>query len=105
MKPARWRPLALRDVDEAAAWYGEQAGLAVELAFTDALEVAVKTLMRHPGVGSSRHAVLLKLQHLRVWPLKGFPYLIFYIERDADVVIWRVLQMQRDIPAWMRDDT
>ncbi|PPT32842.1 plasmid stabilization protein [Xanthomonas arboricola] len=104
MKPARWRPLALRDVDEAAAWYGEQAGLALELAFADALESAVKMLMQRPGVGSSRHAVLLKLQDLRVWPLKGFPYLIFYIERDTDIVIWRVLQMQRDIPAWMSGD-
>ena len=30
MKPARWRPLALRDVDEAAAWYGAEGGLALE---------------------------------------------------------------------------
>ncbi|WP_253254128.1 type II toxin-antitoxin system RelE/ParE family toxin [Xanthomonas arboricola] len=96
--------MALHDVDEAAAWYGEQAGLTLELAFTDALESAVTTLMQHPGVGSSRHAVLLKLQDLRVWPIKGFPYLIFYIERDTDIVIWRVLQMQRDIPMWMSDD-
>lgn len=66
-------PVELRDVDEAAAWYGEQAGLALELAFADALESAVKMLMQRPGVGSSRHAVLLKLQDLRVWPPKGFP--------------------------------
>ncbi|USJ01415.1 type II toxin-antitoxin system RelE/ParE family toxin [Xanthomonas prunicola] len=104
MKPAHWRPLALRDIDEAAAGYGEQGGLALEGAFTNALESALKTLMQHPGVGSSRHAVLLRLQDLRSWPPTGFPYLIFYIECDADIVIWRVLQMQRDIPAWISDD-
>lgn len=104
MKSAHWRPLALRDIDEAAAWYGEQGGLALEVAFANALESALKTLMQHPGVGSSRHAVLLRLKDLRAWPLKGFPYLIFYIECDTDIVIWRVLQMQRDIPAWISGD-
>ncbi|RFF46142.1 type II toxin-antitoxin system RelE/ParE family toxin [Xanthomonas campestris] len=101
MKPARWRPLALRDVDEAAAWYGAEGGLALELAFTKALESAVTTLMRNPAAGSSRHAVVLKLPQIRVRPLKRFPHLLFYNERATDIVIWRVLHMQRDIPAWM----
>lgn len=35
---------------------------------------------------------------------EGISYLIFYIERNTDIVIWRVLQMQRDIPAWMSGD-
>ncbi|CEE71419.1 hypothetical protein GUF72_10655 [Xanthomonas citri pv. citri] len=45
----------------------------------------------------------MKLQDVRVWPLDGFPYLLFYVERDASIVIWRVLQMQRDLPAWMSE--
>lgn len=66
-------PLALRDVDGAAAWYGAEGGLALELAFTKALESAVTTLMRNPAAGSSRHAVVLKLPQIHVWPLKRFP--------------------------------
>ncbi|WP_369939838.1 type II toxin-antitoxin system RelE/ParE family toxin [Xanthomonas medicagonis] len=103
MKPARWRPLARRDAEEAAAWYGEQGGPTLELAFVDALEAAIKTIARHPGIGSTRHAVLLKLSHLRFWPLEGFPSLIFYVERETHVELWRLLHAQRDIPAWMAE--
>lgn len=56
MKPARWRPLALRDVDEAAAWYGAEGGLALELAFTKALESAVprSCAIRRPVLAATR---------------------------------------------------
>ncbi|QDI04316.1 type II toxin-antitoxin system RelE/ParE family toxin [Xanthomonas cerealis pv. cerealis] len=105
MKPVRWRPLARRDADEAAAWYGEQGGPTLELAFVDALEAAIKTIARHPGIGSSRHAVLLKLQHMRFWPLTGFPYLVFHVQRQTHIDLWRVLHVQRDIPAWIGEET
>ena len=48
MKPARWRPLALRDVDEAAAWYGAEGGRGfARLNFAtspDVLEEAVRRM-------------------------------------------------------------
>lgn len=103
MKPEHWQPLARGDVDDAAARYGEQGGPSLELAFIEALELAIGTIATHPGIGSSRLAVLLKIHDLRVWPLKDFPSLIFYLERQAHVDIWRVLHAQRDIPAWMGD--
>jgi toxin ParE1/3/4 len=31
-----------------------------------------------------------------------YPHLIFYIERDDHVDVWRVLDGKRDIPAWMQ---
>ena len=51
--------------------------------------------------GATRYADLLKLRDLRFWPIKDFPYLIFYLERDAHIDIWRVLHAYRDIPAWI----
>jgi toxin ParE1/3/4 len=45
----------------------------------------------------------LKLQDMRFCPLNGFPYLIFYVERETHVELWRVLHAQRDIPAWMQE--
>ncbi len=101
MKSVHWHPLARRDVDEAAEWYAGQGGLAVELAFVDALESAIAQLARHSGTGSVRYAELLKIPALRFWPLGKFPYLIFYVEREHQVDIWRVLHAQRDVPAWM----
>jgi hypothetical protein len=43
------------------------------------------------------------LPGLRSWPLRRFPYLIFFIEREEHIDVWRMLHDQRDIPAWMQD--
>lgn len=40
---------------------------------------------------------------LRNWAVKGFPYLVFYIERDDHIDVWRVLHGRRDIPSRMRE--
>jgi len=45
----------------------------------------------------------LNLAGLQFWPLTRYPYLVFYVERSDHVDGWRVLQGQRDIPAWMQD--
>lgn len=103
MKPPQWHPLARLDADEAANWYAEQGGLALELRFIQSLDTAIAQIAGQPGIGASRYAQVLKLRDLRFWSLKGFPYLIFYLERDTHVDIWRVLHAQRDIPAWMGD--
>ena len=41
-------------------------------------------------------------QTLRFRPVGKFPYLIFYVETEADIDVWRVLHGARDIPAWMQ---
>ena len=28
---------------------------------------------------------------------------VFYVEREADIDVWRVLHGARDIPAWLRE--
>ena len=38
---------------------------------------------------------------LKTWPLKRYPYLVFYVERDHHVDVWRLLRAERDIPAWL----
>ena len=37
------------------------------------------------------------------WPLRRYPYFVFYVEREDHLDVWRVLHAQRDIPAWMQD--
>jgi hypothetical protein len=37
-----------------------------------------------------------------MWPIRRFPYLIFYIEQPDALDVWRVLHGQRDIPAWIQ---
>ena len=57
----------------------------------------------HPATGSPRYAAELNLPSLRSWIVTGFPHLIFYVEREADIDVWRVLHGARDVPAWLRE--
>ena len=65
------------------------------------MQAATGLMSAHPGIGSPRYATVLNLPGLRLWPVEGFPYLVFYVERETQLDIWRVLHAQRDIPAWM----
>ena len=44
---------------------------------------------------------MLKIPVLRHWPTNKFPHLVYYIEREAQLDIWRVLHAKRDVPAWI----
>ena len=102
-KPVVLRQRAQRDVDETVAYYVVEALAAVSSAFIDALEDTLRHVGEHPASGSPRHASELNLPGLRSWIITGFPYLIFYVEREADIDVWRVLHGARDIPAWLRE--
>lgn len=102
-KPVVPRELANRDVEEAITYYLGAGGESAALGFIDAVEQAFAHIGRHPGTGSPRYAQLLDLSDLRFWALKRYPHLVFYVERDDHIDVWRVLHGQRDIPAWMRE--
>ncbi len=102
-KPVAPRKLANRDVAEAVEYYLSEGSEQAALGFIDALEEAYAHIGRHPGTGSPRYALELGLPGPRSWPLKHYPHLVFYVECDDQVDIWRVLHGQRDIPAWMRE--
>ncbi len=102
-KPVVLRRLARRDIDEAVTHYLSEASSSVALSFVDALDAASRHISEHPASGSPRYASELDLPGIRTWALRGFPYLIFYFEREADIDVWRVLHAARDIPAWVRE--
>ena len=97
------REQADQDVDEALAYYLGEGAEAAALGFIDALEHAYTHIGRHPGTGSPRYGHELNLPGLRSWPLTRYPHIVFYFERTDYIDVWRVLQGQRDIPAWMRE--
>jgi len=102
-KPVIPRQAAHRDVEIAVDFYATEAGEAVALRFVDAVETAYGAISRHPATGSPRYGHELNLPGLRSRLLNGYPFLIFYIERDSFVDVWRVLHAQRDIPAWLQE--
>lgn len=102
-KPVVPRELAASDAEAAVDWYVEQGTPEAALGFVRALERAFGHLARHPGSGSLRIGLELGLHGLRSWRLKGFPHLVFYVERDDHVDVWRVLHERRDLPSWLDD--
>jgi toxin ParE1/3/4 len=101
VKPVVRRSRADEDIAEALEYYVRQSPAAA-LAFIDDLEDAFGHIGRQPGSGSLRYAYELNLPGLRFWTLRNFPYLLFYVERDQEVDVWRVLHGTRDLPSVLR---
>ena len=95
------RAAARRDIEEAIAHYRKEAGPHVALSLIDALQEASRHISDNPLSGSPRYGHEVNLSGLRTWPLKGFPYLVFYMTGQGRIDVWRVLHSRRDIPDWL----
>jgi len=98
------RPLATADIDHAAAFLFDENPAAAG-AFLEAIKPAFELLCEQPGIGSPRYAHLLPGVNLRMWPVKGFPHLIFYLYRAEAIEVIRVLHAARDLPAILQHET
>ncbi len=103
-RPIAPRRQAQNDIDDALRHYSDEGGAELALRFIDALEAAFTHLSSHPSSGSPRYASLLDLPGLRTWSLQRFPYLLFYVEIDGCIDVWRVLHDKRDIPSSLQND-
>jgi toxin ParE1/3/4 len=103
-KPVRLRRLAADDIDTAVAYFQIEAGPEVVGRFINSLEAAPAHVGRHPHHGTLRFSYELDIPALRAWPLSQFPYLVFYLERDDVIDVWRILHTRRDIPATLADN-
>lgn len=99
------RAQAEQDVNDALEFYLGQASPKVALGFIDALERAYRLIGERPGAGSGRYAHELDLPGLRSWPLRGYPYVVFYMPREDYIDVWRVLHAANDIPAWLNGES
>ncbi|MCE2483326.1 MAG: type II toxin-antitoxin system RelE/ParE family toxin [Alphaproteobacteria bacterium] len=97
-KPVVLRERARCDIEEAIEHYLAEAGAAVALDLVDAPEIGER-----PRTGSLRYAHELDIPGLRFRVAGKFPYLVFYVEKEAEVDVWRVLHGVRDVAAWMRE--
>jgi toxin ParE1/3/4 len=79
-------------------YYLEQAGADVADRFVMNAEDALTHICRQSGTGSLRYSEGEALAGLRFWPLTGFPYLLFYFERDHAIDVVRLLHQSSDIP-------
>jgi toxin ParE1/3/4 len=104
-KPVQLLARAELDLRRATAWYRAEVGEAMALKWANAAMAALRRIGSNPRAGSPRYSAVLILAGLRSWPVSRFPYLLFYIERETQVDVWRVLHARRDTPAWMGSAT
>lgn len=97
------RKAANQDVHAALDHDLQEASPAVAHKFVDQLDKGYAHLARYPGTGLPRHGHALSIPGLRCWPVAGFPYLVFYLDTEDCIDVWRVLHDRRDIPEWMRE--
>jgi toxin ParE1/3/4 len=101
---AQLRALAEQDLADAVAYHRHEAGPETALGFVDAIEAEIADLCDQPSMGSLRFAFGLDIPDMRSWPVRGFPYLVFYVPYGDRLDIWRVLHAQRDILALLDTD-
>ncbi|HEY9545716.1 MAG TPA: type II toxin-antitoxin system RelE/ParE family toxin [Solimonas sp.] len=102
MKAAIRSALAETDIRAALAFYLEEA-VTVAADFVDELEHAAQHIENHPASGSPRYARELNIPQLRFWPLRRFPYALFYIEHGDHLDVIRCVHLNRDIPACLQE--
>lgn len=102
-KPVQFRELATFDLGTAIGYYVDEADVATAIRFVDAVQAAAGRIGRNPRLGSLRFAYELAVPDLRVVAAGRFPYLLFYLERETSVDVWRLHHTSRDIPASLQD--
>jgi len=102
-KPVVPRVLAEDDLDRARDHYLITAGIDVAMDFLHDFESAVAFISQFPATGSPKYGYEPSLAGIRFWPMKKFPFLIFYIETEHQIDIWRVMHGNMDIAAELYD--
>jgi len=102
-KPIVPRVIAEADLDRAFHHYLNTAGPKVAERFATEFEQILRLISRFPALGSPRYAFERGVAEIRYWPLKKFPYMIFYLEQERHIDVWRVLHSHMDIAEQLRD--
>ncbi len=97
------RPTARIDAREIAKFYKDGAGRAVAMAFQNRLTDVLKLIADNPEAGSTRFGAVSGFSTLRMWPMRDFPYLVFYIVDTNTIAVTRILHSARDIPPTLRE--
>lgn len=97
------RSVAQRDLEAIDDYLFRQGGWAAKEAFLRAFDDAVGRIAAFPQSGSPQHEFVLGVDGLRTWRVRGFHYLVLYIDRDEFVDLWRVLDGRRDLGLLLND--
>lgn len=99
VKPVFRRRSALRDVEKAVVYYAREAGLDVASRFVQSIDAVYRAIGDQPALGSLRHGQELGFPGLRTRSTSRFPFLVFYVEHEAHVEVWRILHKRSNLKA------
>ena len=91
--PVTYLPEAEDDIDAAYSWY-EQQRTELGEQFLEALQETVSRLCDNPQLYGIFHT------DVRAAPLRRFPYVLYYRDRGADILIIAVQHGRRSTTAW-----
>jgi toxin ParE1/3/4 len=89
------RPIAILEVEEAVNWYENQSTKLGER-FLYIFNDAVKHVSKSPYRYKKRH------KNIRAFVLKEFPYSIFYIVEELEMVVIAVVHQKRNPKIWKK---
>lgn len=104
-KPVVLSDRALVELAQIVRRYSSDASADVARSFAEAVQDAFQHLSLFPASGSTRVDLKSDWPELRAWPVSGFPYLLFYEEKDDTLDVYRILHTSRDIPESLREGT
>lgn len=93
------RPKAEPDLIEAVLWHRDNASPRAADDFVDAVENSLDVISRHPLAGSGEVGMRLRIPGLRSLPVRGTPYILYYLGQHQRIDVVRVLHGRRDIDA------
>ena len=88
------RPDALMDIEEAAAWYDEQAGLGAD--FVRTIRAAIRSLPAHPLI----HPLRDRRRNVRSLRPPRFPYRVFFRIQGNLITVFAVIHTARHERQW-----
>jgi len=89
------RPEAAREVQQAFDWYQEKTeGLGLE--FLRAADACLAGIQRNPLASPMMY------QDIRRALLRKFPYILFYIVKEEQIIVLACFHARRDPIDWMR---
>ena len=92
--PVQFRRLAQAEFDAAIDWYQQNARPGVAGQFEAAVDVAVKDAAAEP------HRFPIADDDIREVAVDGFPYCVYFRERDEQLVVVGVYHQFRDPSGW-----
>ncbi len=89
-----FHPEALKDVSDTTVFYVDRSG-ALGQAFLSDVETTLETLVRNPRIGKEVHV------DVRAFPLRRFPYWIYYLLDGETLVVVAVSHEKRLPNHWI----